>query len=92
MSSPIRMLTPRGLDANSIHFRILNAEVDNSDVVAGFCAGCLKAEGGGSLRVRVSLGSVSGGHTGVEGKVTFFGHGRASMSREYSLAVDGDSS
>jgi len=82
MSSPMRMLTPSGLDANSIHFRILNVDVDSSDMVAGFCAGCLNAEGGGSLRVRASLGSVSGGQTGVTLDVMASGHGRASMRRE----------
>jgi hypothetical protein len=88
MSSPIRILTPSGRE-NSIHLRILNVDVDSSDMSAGFCAGCLNADGGGSLRVRVSLGSVRGGHTGVFPEVMSEGQGLESMSREYSRAVDG---
>jgi len=89
ISSPIRMLMPCGRDANSIHLRILKVDVDSSDVVAGFCAGWRKADGGGSLRVRVSLGRVRGGQTGVLPSVMSEGHGLASMRREYSRAVDG---
>ena len=88
----MRILMPWGREENSIHFLTRNVESDISSNVAGLFAGCLKADGGGSLRVRLRDGSVIGGHKGVPGPIMASGHGLVSKSREYSPVEDSDES
>lgn len=83
MSSPMRMDTPLGREANSIHFRSRKVEVLRSWMWAGLLAVWRKLEGEVSLRVRWAEGKMRGGHTGVLGPVMSEGQGRVSMSFEW---------